>query len=84
MKELNEAGAEIDVLPLRVLFDLLETSEVKLSRKPKMKFDEDGAHVEIPAPGTAPEEPEKEPEEDGEAPAETANAPAKNVPAEIS
>ena len=41
-----------------MLFDLLETSEVKLSRKPKMKFDEDGAHVEIPAPGTAPEEPE--------------------------
>lgn len=58
VEELNEAGAGIDVLPLRVLFDLLETSEVKLSRKPKMKFDEGGAHVEIPAPGTAPEEPE--------------------------
>ena len=54
-EELRAAGGEIDILPLRVLFDLLETSELKLSRKPKLSFGEGGAHVEIPAPGSAPE-----------------------------
>ncbi|MBE6690228.1 MAG: 3'-5' exonuclease [Ruminococcaceae bacterium] len=29
------AGEDLDVLPLKALFDILETSEVKLSRKPK-------------------------------------------------
>ena len=29
------AGEDLDVLPLKSLFDILETSEVKLSRKPK-------------------------------------------------
>lgn len=53
-EEYNAAGGEIDILPLRVLFDLLETSDLKLSRKPKIRFDENGAHVEVPAPGSAP------------------------------
>ena len=34
--ELNEAGAEIEIQPIKALFDLLETSEMRLSRKPKM------------------------------------------------
>lgn len=34
--ELNEQGAEIEILPIKNLFDLLETSELRLSRKPKM------------------------------------------------
>ena len=34
--ELNEQGAEIEILPIKNLFDLLETSEMRLSRKPKM------------------------------------------------
>lgn len=50
VKELCENGEEIDVLPIKVLFDLLETSDVKLSRKPRMVFDEKGAHVGTPAP----------------------------------
>ena len=29
------AGEDLDILPLKALFDILETSEVKLSRKPK-------------------------------------------------
>lgn len=85
VKELNEAGAGIDVLPLRVLFDLLETSEVKLSRKPKMKFDEGGVHVEIPAPGTAPEEPETGVESaEAEEAEETDITGQESVPAKIS
>ena len=85
VEELNEAGAGIDVLPLRVLFDLLETSEVKLSRKPKMKFDEGGAHVEIPAPGTAPEEPETGVESaEAEETEETDITGQESVPAKIS
>lgn len=31
-----EAGEEVEIYPLKVLFDTLETSEVRLSRKPKM------------------------------------------------
>lgn len=31
-----EAGEEIEIYPIKVLFDMLETSEVRLSRKPKM------------------------------------------------
>ena len=30
------AGEEVEIYPLKVLFDTLETSEVRLSRKPKM------------------------------------------------
>lgn len=72
-EEINAGGGQIDILPLRVLFDLLETSELKLSRKPKMKFDEDGAHIDIPAPGSAPGEPatDEEKAETGEKPTET-------------
>lgn len=92
VEELNANGAEIDVLPLRVLFDLLETSELKLSRKPKMKFDDAGAHVEVPAPGTAPQEPpEEEAGEDQAGDSEKITVepeiPAserENIPAEIS
>lgn len=34
--ELNEQGAEIEILPIKNLFDLLETNDMRLSRKPKM------------------------------------------------
>ncbi len=34
-----DAGEEVEILPIGVLFDLLETSELKLSRKPKKKID---------------------------------------------
>ncbi len=34
--ELNEQGGEIEIQPIKALFDLLETSEMRLSRKPKM------------------------------------------------
>ena len=41
-KEMQERGEEIEILPLKVLFDTLETSEVRLSRKPRMNpFPED-------------------------------------------
>ena len=35
-REMQENGKEIEILPLKVLFDTLETSEVRLSRKPRM------------------------------------------------
>ncbi len=35
-RERQERGEEIEILPLKVLFDTLETSEVRLSRKPRM------------------------------------------------
>ncbi len=35
-KEMTEQGEEIEILPVKSLFDLLETSEMRLSRKPKM------------------------------------------------
>ena len=35
MQERLAAGEEIEILPIRALFDILETSEIKLSRKPK-------------------------------------------------
>lgn len=34
--EMQAAGEEIEIYPIKVLFDTLETSEVRLSRKPKM------------------------------------------------
>ena len=35
-REMIERGEEIEIHPIKVLFDTLETSEVRLSRKPKM------------------------------------------------
>ena len=35
-REMQARGEEIEILPLKVLFDTLETSEVRLSRKPRM------------------------------------------------
>jgi hypothetical protein len=35
-KAMQEAGEEIEIYPIKILFDLLETGELKLSRKPKM------------------------------------------------
>ena len=49
--ELNEAGAEIEILPIKNLFDLLETSDTRLSRKPKMdlsSFTENADEAEEP------------------------------------
>ena len=43
-KDLIEAGEEIEIQPIKALFDLLETSEMRISRKPKMdlsSFEED-------------------------------------------
>ncbi len=34
--EMQEQGEEIEILPIKLLFDLLETGELRLSRKPKM------------------------------------------------
>ena len=50
------AGEDLDILPLKALFDILETSEVKLSRKPKKDLsmfeeeeaDEEKENEEIP------------------------------------
>ena len=35
MQERLAAGEEVEILPIKALFDILETSELKLSRKPK-------------------------------------------------
>ena len=35
MQERIAAGDEVEILPIKALFDILETSELKLSRKPK-------------------------------------------------
>lgn len=35
-RDMQENGKDIEILPLKVLFDTLETSEVRLSRKPRM------------------------------------------------
>ncbi len=35
MEEREAAGEDVEIYPIKVLFDMLETSEVKLSRKPK-------------------------------------------------
>ncbi len=35
-RERQQNGEDIEILPLKVLFDTLETSEVRLSRKPRM------------------------------------------------
>lgn len=43
---MQAAGEEIEIYPMKVLFDTLETSEVKLSRKPKM----DLSHLTEAAP----------------------------------
>lgn len=51
-----DAGEDLDILPLKALFDILETSEVKLSRKPKKDLsmfeeeeaDEEKENEEIP------------------------------------
>lgn len=53
------AGEEVEIYPLKVLFDTLETSEVRLSRKPKMDLsylmpEKEGAEespAEAPAEG---------------------------------
>ena len=37
-KDLIEQGEEIEIQPIKALFDLLETSEMRLSRKPKMNL----------------------------------------------
>ena len=46
---MQAAGNEIEIHPIKVLFDTLETSEVKLSRKPKM----DLSYLMDPAPVSA-------------------------------
>lgn len=43
-KERQAAGEEVEIYPIKVLFETLETSEVRLSRKPKM----DLSHLEEP------------------------------------
>ena len=35
MQERLAAGEEVEILPIKALFDILETGELKLSRKPK-------------------------------------------------
>ncbi len=43
--EMQQAGEEIEILPIKLLFDALETGELRLSRKPKM----DLSHLEEPS-----------------------------------
>lgn len=57
-RAMQEDGEEIDIFPIKVLFDTLETSEVKLSRKPKM----DLSHLEPPPAEDETEKKEEEPE----------------------
>lgn len=35
-KDMQQNGEEIEIFPIKILFDTLETSEMRLSRKPKM------------------------------------------------
>ena len=35
-RQMIDEGEEIEILPIKMLFDILETSELRLSRKPKM------------------------------------------------
>ena len=35
-QQMIDSGEEIEILPIKMLFDILETSELRLSRKPKM------------------------------------------------
>ena len=54
---MQAAGSEIEIHPIKVLFDTLETSEVKLSRKPKMDLShllEPQSVIEEPAAEEAP------------------------------
>ncbi len=51
MKEREEAGEEVEILPIKSLFDILETGELKLSRKPRMDLsalDPDAKKTEAP------------------------------------
>jgi len=48
------AGEDLDVLPIKSLFDILETSEVKLSRKPPKDLSALEDHEEEPLPEEAP------------------------------
>ena len=51
MKEREEAGEEVEILPIKSLFDILETGELKLSRKPRMDLsalDPDAKKPEAP------------------------------------
>ena len=43
---MQEDGEEIDIFPLKMLFDTLETSEVRLSRKPKMDLTPYGIYLD--------------------------------------
>ena len=54
-KDMVEQGEEIEILPIKSLFDLLETSEMRLSRKPKMDLSslEEQADDEAQAPVAA-------------------------------
>ncbi len=54
-KERIDAGEDVEILPIKMLFDLLETSEMRLSRKPKMDLSslEEHADDEAEEPVTA-------------------------------
>ena len=62
-KEMNENGGQIEIYPIKVLFELLETSAARLSLKPKMNLD----HLPVPEPETETStEPQAADEESGD------------------
>lgn len=58
MQERIAGGEEVEILPIRALFDILETGEMKLSRKPKMDLSylTEGEEAEPAAVESAPAE----------------------------
>ncbi|MBE6595180.1 MAG: 3'-5' exonuclease [Ruminococcaceae bacterium] len=60
MEERREAGEEVEIYPIKLLFDLLETSEVRLSNKPRMDLSYLEPEVEGFITGTENEESDAE------------------------
>jgi len=64
-EEMQAAGEEIEIYPIKILFDMLETGEVKLSRKPKMDLSYLEDEKEEEGEQILPEEISSEDREDG-------------------
>lgn len=60
MEERREAGEEVEIYPIKMLFDLLETSEARLANKPRMDLSHLEPEAEEPITGTENEESDAE------------------------
>ncbi|MBQ8339416.1 MAG: 3'-5' exonuclease [Clostridia bacterium] len=60
MEERREAGEEVEIYPIKLLFDLLETSEARLANKPRMDLSYLEPEAEEPITGTENEESDAE------------------------